>query len=86
MNRTRWNTKTVADEMAKEGCKLLDQYVNGSTRIRYEYQGNEYSVRWYDWNKSVRPSRPLGTEKGPRPSPESTDGLISFADFARRSR
>lgn len=58
MSRTRWTTKTVADEMIKESCKLLDEYKNGSTRIRYEYQGNEYSVRWYDWSRSVRPSRP----------------------------
>lgn len=58
MSKTRWTTQLVANEMLKEDCKLLDSYVNGSTRIRYEYHGNEYSVRWHDWNHSIRPSRP----------------------------
>ena len=48
----------IAEEIMKEDCKLLDEYTVGSARIRYEYQGNVYSVRWYDWNHSVRPSRP----------------------------
>ena len=58
MNRTRWNTTLVAAEMMKEDCILLDQYKRGDIRIRYEYKGNEYTVRWNDWLNKKRPSRP----------------------------
>ena len=45
MSRTRWNTELVAEEMLKEDCILLDEYKRGDIRIRYEYDGNEYTVR-----------------------------------------
>lgn len=53
-----WNTKSVAEEMKKENCELIDTYINGNTRIKYMYNGNEYTVRWYDWTRKTRPSRP----------------------------
>ncbi|KAK8892159.1 hypothetical protein M9Y10_029382 [Tritrichomonas musculus] len=58
MNRTRWNTQMVANEMAKENCILISEYHRGDERIKYTYENNEYSVRWYDWMKKERPSRP----------------------------
>ena len=58
MSRTRWNTELVAEEMLKEDCILLDEYKRGDIRIRYEYDGNEYTVRWGDWMNKKRPSRP----------------------------
>ena len=58
MTRIRWNTETVTKEMAKANCTLIDEYKRGDLRIRYTYEGNEYSVRWQDWLKKVRPSRP----------------------------
>lgn len=53
MSRIRWNTKLVSEEMAKENCILIDEYERGDLRIRYIYEGNEYSVRWQDWLKKV---------------------------------
>lgn len=58
MTRTRWNTKLVSEEMKKENCELIDEYKRGDLRIKYLYENNEYSVRWNDWIRSVRPSRP----------------------------
>ena len=45
MTLTRWNTELVSEEMMKEDCILLDEYKRGDVRIRYEYQGNEYTIR-----------------------------------------
>ena len=56
--RIRWNTQKVREEMAKEKCILLDDYKRGDIRIHYLYEGNEFSVRWSDWMKKDRPSRP----------------------------
>ena len=58
MSRIRWNTKLVSEEMQKENCTLIDDYTRGDNRIRYSYEGNIYSVRWNDWLKKTRPSRP----------------------------
>lgn len=58
MSRTRWNTKLVSEEMAKENCTLIGEYERGDIRIRYSYEGNEYTVRWGDWMNKKRPSRP----------------------------
>lgn len=58
MKRTRWNTALVSEEMKKENCLLLSEYKKGDLRIEYEYEGNVYSVRWSDWLKKDRPSRP----------------------------
>lgn len=55
--RIRWNTDKVREEMEKENCALLDEYKRGDIRIRYEYEGKEFSVRWSDWMKKDRPSR-----------------------------
>lgn len=56
--KIRWNTDKVREEMEKENCALLDEYKRGDIRIRYEYEGKEFSVRWSDWMKKDRPSRP----------------------------
>ena len=45
MTRTRWNTLLVAEAMKKEDCELIDEYVRQDIRIRYKYNGNEYTVR-----------------------------------------
>lgn len=58
MSRTRWNTKLVAEEMLKENCYLIDEYIKGDIRIKYTFEGEEFSVRWHDWMKKERPSRP----------------------------
>ena len=58
MSRIRWNTELVAAAMLNENCILLDDYKRGDIRIRYEYDGNEYTVRWGDWMNKKRPSRP----------------------------
>ena len=55
---TKWNTKLVAEEMKKENCILIDEYSNGNFRIKYTYEDKEYSVRWFDWVRKDRPSRP----------------------------
>ena len=56
--RTKWNTQLVAEEMKKANCELIDEYVRGDVRIKYLYEGKEYSVRWSDWLNKKRPSRP----------------------------
>ncbi|KAK8835542.1 hypothetical protein M9Y10_042428 [Tritrichomonas musculus] len=56
--RIIWNTDKVREEMVKENCALLDEYKRGDIRIRYEYEGKEFSVRWSDWMKKDTPSRP----------------------------
>lgn len=58
MSRILYTTEFVREEMAKENCILLDEYVKGQLRIRYEYNGVVYTVRWYDWYRKDRPSRP----------------------------
>lgn len=58
MKRIRWNTELVRKEMQKENCTLLDEYVKAKSRIRYEYNGIVYTVRWHDWDRKDRPSRP----------------------------
>ena len=58
MTKTRWNTKLVSDAMKKENCELIEEYKRGDLRIKYLYEGNEYSVRWSDWINKTRPSRP----------------------------
>ena len=56
--RTKWNTQLVAEEMKKANCELIGEYVKQNMRIKYLYEGKEYSVRWGDWIRKVRPSRP----------------------------
>ena len=58
MSRTRWNTNLVSEMMKKENCVLLDEYKRGDLRIKYLFENKEYSVRWNDWVRKIRPSRP----------------------------
>lgn len=58
MSRIHWTTKLVSEEMKKDNCTLISEYERGDIRIKYEYEGNEYSVRWADWMNKRRPSRP----------------------------
>ena len=58
MSRIIWNTQLVAAELKKENCILKSEYINSKTRIIYTYEGNEYSIRFHDWLKKDRPSRP----------------------------
>ena len=58
MTRIMWNTQLVAEEMKKENCELIDEYLRGDIRIKYLYEGNEYTVRWNDWCRKNRPARP----------------------------
>ncbi|KAK8897825.1 hypothetical protein M9Y10_000053 [Tritrichomonas musculus] len=55
---TRWNTQLVASEMMKENCKLIDEYKNARTKMKYIYEDKEYTVAWYHWTDKKHPSRP----------------------------
>lgn len=56
----KWNTEKVAQRMKLENCTLLDEYTSYTQRLRYVYDlnGQEYTVRWSDWLKKIRSSRP----------------------------
>lgn len=47
--KIRWTTQMVADEMKKEDCILLNEYVTTKSKLRYLYNNKEYTVRWRDW-------------------------------------
>ena len=79
MTRIRWNTKLVADEMKKANCELIDEYIRGDLRIKYLFEGNEYSVRWQDWIRKVRPSRPhlSGGNRNTKPHKKWTNEKVN---------
>ncbi|KAK8843693.1 hypothetical protein M9Y10_024756 [Tritrichomonas musculus] len=79
MSRIRWNTKLVADEMLKENCILISEYKRGSIRIKYMFEGNEYSVRWDDWKNKTRPSRPhlTGGNRKTKPHKKWTNETVN---------
>ena len=58
MSRTKWNTSMVAEELAKENCILQGKYERGDKRITYTYEGQQFTVRWFDWRNKNSPSRP----------------------------
>ena len=46
----------VADELKKEDCELISDYINSNEIIRYKYDGKEYSCTFAQWrNKGYRP-------------------------------
>ena len=46
----------VADELKKEDCELISDYINANEIIRYKYDGKEYSCTFAQWrNKGYRP-------------------------------
>ena len=46
----------VADELRKEDCELISDYINSNEIIRYKYDGKEYKVTFAQWrNKGYRP-------------------------------
>ena len=58
MSRTKWNTSMVSEELAKENCTLISKYERGDKRITYTYEGQQFTVRWFDWIRTNRLSRP----------------------------
>ena len=46
----------VADELKKEDCELISDYINANEIIRYKYDGKEYTCTFAQWrNKGYRP-------------------------------
>ena len=46
----------VADELKKEDCELISDYISSNEFIRYKHEGKEYKVTFDQWrNKGYRP-------------------------------
>ena len=46
----------VAEELKKEDCELISDYINANEIIRYKHDGKEYTCTFAQWrNKGYRP-------------------------------
>lgn len=55
-DKLRFTREFVTEELAKEGCELISDYVNVSTTIEYKYKDKVYYVKFGAWRHGkVRP-------------------------------
>ena len=51
-----FTTDFVKEELKKENCELISEYVNGNTPIEYVYDNVKYKVLFRNWrNRDYRP-------------------------------
>ena len=55
-NSRAFTTDFVRDELAKENCELISEYVNCNEQIEYIFENVKYKVRFRNWrNDGYRP-------------------------------
>ena len=53
---TAFTTEFVREELRKEDCELINEYINSTTPIEYLYKGQIYRVKFSNWrHKKYRP-------------------------------